>query len=78
MKGDFIEVLKGLNGEKILDMKGLFNLAEKGITRPNGWKVKRDKFILQLRHKYSTARMIHHRNKLPRKVVDSPSLDVIS
>lgn len=34
-------------GLTIVGIKGLFNLAETGITRTDGWKVELDKFQLK-------------------------------
>ncbi|KFV16433.1 hypothetical protein N340_03316, partial [Tauraco erythrolophus] len=42
----------------------------------NGFKLKKDTFRLDLRKKVFTMRMVKHRNRLPREVVASPSLEV--
>ena len=40
LRGDLITMYRNLHGENIQDTKGLFNLAEKGITRCSSWKLK--------------------------------------
>lgn len=52
-----ITMYKYLQREKIPGPKGLFNLAEKGITRTNCWKLKPDQFKLEIRHSF-IVRMI--------------------
>lgn len=42
-------VFRYLHMEKISDSGGLFNLADKSITRINGWKFNLDKFSLEIR-----------------------------
>lgn len=47
---------------------------EKSVTRPSGWTLKPDTFQLEISHELLTLRVIDHWNKLPRDLVDSPSL----
>ncbi|KFV50294.1 hypothetical protein N341_01975, partial [Tyto alba] len=40
----------------------------------NGFKVKEGRFRLDIRKKFITMKMVKHWNRLPREVVDAPSL----
>ncbi|KAK4830691.1 hypothetical protein QYF61_012860 [Mycteria americana] len=76
LRGDLIAAFQYLKGAYKKDEERLFTKACCDRTRGNGFKLKKDGFRLDIRKKFFTMRVVRHWNRLPKEVVDAPSMEV--
>ena len=74
LQGHLVAAFQYLKGACGKAGEGLFTSACSDRTRGNGFKLKKDRFGLDIGKKFFTVRVARHWNRLPREVVAAPSL----
>jgi len=77
LRGDLTYTYKYLQGGCQEDGARLFSVVPSDRTRGNGHKMKHGKFHLNMRKNFFPLRVTEHWNRLPREVVESPSLEIL-
>jgi len=73
---DLIAAFQYLKGAYKQEGSQLFSRVDSDRTKGNSFKLKEGRFMLDVRGKFFTKRLVRCWNRLPREVVDAPSLDV--
>jgi len=75
IQGDHIVAFQYLKETYKQEEEKLFTRDNSDRTRGNGFKLREGRFGLDIRRKFFTQRVVTHWNRLPKKVVDAPSLE---
>jgi len=75
LRGDLTAAFQYFKGACNKDGNRLFSRACCNRARGSGFKLKEGRFRLDIKKKFFTMSVVKHWNRLPREVVDAPSLE---
>jgi len=75
LRGDLRATFQYLKGVYRKDGENLFSKACCDRTSSNGFKLRAGRFRVDIRKKFCTMRVVKHKNRLPREIVEDPSLE---
>jgi len=75
LRGDLIAAFQYSKGARKKDGDCFFSRACCHRTRGDGFKLNKGSFRLDIRNKFFTVRVVKHWHRLPRMVVEAPSLE---
>ena len=73
--GDLIVAFQYLKEAYKQEGKRLLMRVVSDSTRGSGFKLRQGRFRVDIRRKFFTQRVVTHWNRLPKEVVDAPSLE---
>jgi len=76
LQGDLIAAFQYLKWAYRKDGENIFSRAYCDRTGSNGFKLRESRFRLDIRKTFFTMRVVKHWNRLPREVVEDPSLEI--
>jgi len=77
LRGDRIVAFHYLKGVYQQEGEGLCTRLDSDRTRGNGFQLRQGRFWLDIRRKFFTQRVVTRWNRLPKEVVDAPSLEAL-